>query len=164
LEKHPISGTYSEQWYEAKGDCTFVLFENLEYEEWLGVFGNGGITKYSSAIPFPSTTSALVIAQGKGYVVDIQTKQLRYKTKCDYIVNAVQVPARNIIVACDFTKVHAFSNEKQIWQSDDIASDGVELGDMSDACLHGKAWRYSQWQPFTLRIDDLVLQFGKVTE
>lgn len=164
LEKRPFSGTFPEQWYEAIGECTFVLFENLDYVEWLGIFGNGGITKYSAAIQFPNSTSVLVIAHGEGYVVDNQTKKLRYKTNCDYIVSAIQVPDRDLIFACDFTKLYAFSSEEQIWQSDKIASDSIELGKISGGYVHGKAWQYSQWKSFTVKIDDLRLELGKVIE
>lgn len=164
LENRPLSGTFPEQWYEAMGECTFVLFEDLDYVEWLGVFGNGGITKYSAAIQFLNTTSVLVIAQGEGYVVDNQTKKLIYKTKCDYIVNAVQIPARDLVFACDFTNLYAFSSKEQIWQSDDIASDGIELGKVTGGFVHGKAWQYSQWYSFTVKVDDLSLELGKVIE
>jgi hypothetical protein len=162
LEKSPISGTYPEQWYKAKGECTFALFEGAEYEKWLGVFGNGGITQYSAAIDFPTTACVLVIARGKGYVVDIQSRQLRYETECDYIVNAVEVPTRDVIVAYDFTRLYAFSSEKQLWQSDNIASDGIELGEVSNAYVRGKVWRYDQWFPFTLKVDELSIELGKV--
>ena len=162
LEAPPISGTYPEQWYRAKGECTFALFEDAESEEWLGVFGNGGITQYSAAISFPTTACVLVIARGKGYAVDIQTKQLRYEAQCDYLVNAVEVPARDLIVACDFTRLYAFSSEKQLWQSDNIASDGIELGEVSESYVRGKVWQYDQWLPFTLKVDELSIELGKV--
>lgn len=140
------------------------MFEDSEYEKWLGVFGNGGITNYSVVINFPTTAFVLVIARGKGYVVNIKTKQLQYETMCDYIVHAVQVPTRNLIVACDFTRLYAFSSEKQLWQSNNLASDGVELGEISASNVRGKVWRYNHWLPFTLRIDDLNIELGKENE
>jgi len=164
VQKRPISSTYPEQWYEAKDQCTFALFEDDKYEEWLGVFGNGGITKYSSVINFPNTSSVLVVAKGKGYVVDLQTRDLRYQTTIDYIVQAIQIPERDLIIACDFTKLYAFSSAKQLWQSDDVASDGIELDKASENDVRGKVWLYNHWQQFTLYVDSLTMELGKVIE
>lgn len=59
LENRPISGAYPEQWFDARGECTSILFEDDNYEKWLGVFGNAQITQYCAAFLFPGTSNVL---------------------------------------------------------------------------------------------------------
>ena len=164
LKNRPISGTYPEQWFDAQGQCTSILFEDDKYEKWLGIFGNSEFTQYSAVILFPVTSSVLIVAKGQGYVVDVNTKELRYKTNCDYIVNAIQVPSQDLIIACDFTDLYAFSSKKELWRSDRIASDGIELATAANRDVYGKAWNYDHWQDFTLHTDNMVVELRKVIE
>ena len=164
LESHPISGAYPERWFDARGECTFILFEDNNYEKWLGVFGNSQITRYSTVIPFSGTACVLVIARGQGYVVDVNMKELRYKSSCGYIVSAIQVPSRDMIVACDFTDLYTFSSEKELWRSEQIAMDGIEFVKATNSEVQGKAWIADHWQNFTLDVDTMSVVFRKVAE
>lgn len=103
LNHQPISGTIEERWFDAVGDCLWVRFEDDEGVAWVGVFGKVGFTQVRAAVGFNEGRSAFVIAGGQGYVVDLETRSLRYKTDYDAHVSAIAVPGRDLIITCDYT-------------------------------------------------------------
>jgi hypothetical protein len=164
LERRPLSGTYPECWYEAKDQYTYVLFEDDLYEKWLGVFGNGRIVEYHAVVNFPTTTSLMVVGGGKGYVVDGNTRELHYQTECDYLSSAHAIPAKDLIIACDFTGFYAFSSEKQLWQSGRIASDGIDIDVVSAEEIAGRLWLNGFWRGFKLQLENFSVEIGRVIE
>lgn len=164
LDIRPLPGDYPEKHFNARGQCTSVLFEDQNYQDWLGIFGNGGVTQYSAATLFSTTSAALIMAKGEGYAVDVNTKQLTYKTKCDYLVDALQIPDRDLIIAYNFTNIFAFTSKKQVWDSGRIASDGLKFEGIFASVVHGKVWAYTQWQNFTLNLNTFKLEFEEIVE
>ena len=155
LSKRPMSGKYKEHWFDAVNDCISVLFEDGEYQDWLGVFGCSDIVQNSVVVPFSVGTAIHVVAGGKGYVVDVNTRSLSYHTPCDWLVDAIAVPGRDLVIGCDYTRLYALSSSEQLWQSDRIALDGIQFLTSAQDHLVGQGWQgITEWSPFTLHFDE----------
>ena len=153
LSKRPVSGLYSEEWFDTIGDCDSVLFEDEDYQDWLGVFGRGRIVKFSTAILYTVGSTALVIAGGKGHVIDVNSRELKFRTTCDHLVGAIAVPERHLAIACDFTHLYALTSTEETWKSERAAMDGIRFGHVTPENLSGLAWDLDGWHTFTLRYD-----------
>jgi len=156
LAEPPVSGSIPERWYDATGDCVWVRFDdgdNGEGGAWAGVFGSSRLTGRASVTLFGGGPWALVIAGGRGYVVDTRTGELRHRTECDYLVDAIAVPGRDLVVACDFTDLYAYSASALVWRSDRVALDGIEFDPAGPRELRGRVWGGSEWHPFRLDLD-----------
>lgn len=149
-DKIPLSGTVPERHYDAVGDCTWVRFVLDDATEWAAVFGNGNVVTNRAAVLFGDGRTALVIAGGQGYVIDAFTGELHHKTQCDYLHNAIPVPNRDFIVACDWSNLYAFSRAGQLWRRRNFALDGIEFDSATETSLVGRAWHPDGWRRFTL--------------
>jgi hypothetical protein len=164
LDHRPHSGEYTERWYDAVGDCINVLFEDDEYNDWLGVFGSGGVGSLRRALIFPTTSTALIIAGGHGYVVNGNTGVLSYRMDCDAWQDVVIVPGHDLIMGCDFTKLYGVTSNGLQWKSDRVALDGILLKEVTPDYLIGQAlqvrhsYSYSDfvWIDFKLVFDGWV--------
>jgi hypothetical protein len=154
----PESGTVKERWFDAVGDCTWVRFVTDDPTEWAGVFGNGDMAKHRKAVLFGDERTAMVIAGGQGYIVDAQTGELHHKTDYDCFCDAVTVPGRQFVIACDFTNLYAVAKGGVVWRSSRIALDGIKLDSATETFLAGQGWEIDGWHPFTLSIDDWHVQ------
>ena len=124
----PQSGSVTERRFDATGNCTWVRFAAADADEWTGVFGNGDIVRHSKAVLFGDNRTAFVIAAGQGYIVDAVTGEMLHKTPEDCFCDAISVPGRDFIIACDFTDLYAVSQSGVIWRSERIALDGIKFG------------------------------------
>jgi hypothetical protein len=152
LSAPPVSGSIPERGYDATGSCVWVRFEDAKGGEWTGVFGASGLTGSASVTLFEDGRSALVIARGQGYIVDTESGELRHKTECDYLVDVLAIPARGLVVACDFTMLLAYSPGGLVWRSARVAVDGIRLESATPEELRGSIWDGNDWQPFRLAI------------
>jgi hypothetical protein len=154
LRRRPISGKYYERWYDARGNCASVLFEDNEYQDWLGVFGKGDLVRFSTSILFSIGSAAFVVAGGQGYVVDVNSGELRYRTICDRLVGAIATPNRDLVIACDYTSLYALTSTEQIWRSERVAFDGIRLEHATPGHLSGSVCFPDGWHAFTLHYAD----------
>ena len=85
LAQPPISGTIVERHFDVSADSNlWVKFVDPEGDEWVGVFGDGA-TRFDAVVPFgdaPERT-ALVIASGRGYIIDLAARTLVRWTSWD---------------------------------------------------------------------------------
>lgn len=157
----PQSGSVAERWFDASGDCTWVRFADDEMDEWVGVFGNGGFVPNSRAAAiFGDNRTAMVIAGGQGYIVDAVSGDMLHKTAEDRFCDAISVPGRDFVIACDFTDLYAVSKNGVIWRSPRIALDGIKFGSSTEQSLTGECWcgatdsnGADEWGRFTLHFD-----------
>ena len=149
----PVSGSVSERWYDAYGNCTWVRFETLGQSPWVGVFGNGHVSRHSTAILFGKQPLAFVIAGGIGYIVDVNTGQLVHKTEGEMFVSAISVPDRDFVIACDWTELYGIDPSGEIWCSERAALDGIVLDRSSSTTLTGRVWQHDGWHRFELMFD-----------
>jgi hypothetical protein len=162
LRQPPVSGSIPERWFDAAGPCTWVRFEPSIASAWAGVFGAGGVVRSSAVVPFADGRHVLVIAQGRGYVVDGETGVLRYRTASEFLVQGLTIPQRDFVIACSWTHLFAFGTAQELW-SGDVALDGIRLGSATTSELRGEAWSGSDWRPFTLAFDGWLIHPTAVT-
>ena len=157
-EQVPESGTVPERWFDAAGSCAWVRFVDDDGDEWAGVFGRSGFSGHCKAVLCGDGRTALVIADGQGYVVDAQTGELHHKTTCDCLCDAIAVPGREFVIACDFTGLYAVSKQGEVWHSPRVALDGIRLNGATEASVTGEAWWHDEWCSFTLEFDGWRIQ------
>ena len=149
LSEPPISGSIKEFQFDAKGDCTWFQFER-ESEIWAGVFGKGSLINYNAACKFSDDTYVFIIAGGQGYILNSRTQKLCHKTSVDYFVSAIAAPGKDLVFACDFTRLSAFDIQELLWRSDQVARDGNELDSSTETELTGKVEQWDGWYAFKL--------------
>jgi hypothetical protein len=149
----PMPDKYPEVHFDVAGLGLWVHFEDDEYEDWTGVFGPGDIAGDDFAIAFSNGSCALISSKGKGYVVDVNTRQLTYRTDCRMLFDAIAIPDRELIIACDYTSLYAYSCSSEVWHSLRIASDEIEFINATPDALSGRAFIWGDWQTFRLDLD-----------
>jgi hypothetical protein len=149
LSEPPVSGTIKEYLFHAQGDCTWIRFES-ESEIWAGVFGHGALENYNAVCKFADDKYVFVIAGGQGYILDCHARKLCHKTSVDYFVSAIAAPGKDLVLACDFTRLSAFDTQELLWRSDQVARDGVKLDSSTQEELAGKVEQWDGWYSFKL--------------
>lgn len=158
---------------QVAGDSTWVCFEGIGTEPWVGAFRNGDVAFYSTAIPFGDDggRTMLVVARGQGYVVDVSTRALLRQTPWDYSYTALTVPGREFVVVADTTDIWLAYRDEDVrptvtgnpmpWSDPHrLALDGLVLDDPSPDALTGKAWQPDGWYTFRMRYADRVAELG----
>ena len=156
LSYRPLSGEYEEHFFDAVGECQSVLFETKELKTWLGIFGNGGEANFSTAQLFSNSPNALVVAEGAGYVVNVNSSELIYKTRDNLLSGVIGIPVKDLFIACSFTSLFALSQEGIVWESKRISWDGIKLESASEDEVLGRVWiaPEGKWIPFQLVLDE----------
>ena len=150
LSSPPTSGSIQERWYDATGCCAWVHFEDREGREWVGVFGSSGLRPGKASVTlFDADRSAFVIAGGQGYIIDTESRELRHRTECAWLVAALAIPERGTVLACDDSSLFAYSAAGLVWRSERIAVDGIRLEAASAAELRGSC-DVGEWRSFRL--------------
>lgn len=153
-EQPPDSGTIEERWFDAVGDCTWVRFALDDGSEWAGVFGSGYNPPARKAVLFDDARTALVIAGGLGYVVDAVSGELLHKTEADGLRDAITIPGRDFVIACDPLRLFCVSTLGVTWQSERIALDGIRLHSATNEEVSGEIADVDGWHAFKLYFDD----------
>ena len=178
----PLAGTVPERHYDVSaGENAWVRFDDGEGGEWVGVFGAGGVSPFTAAVPFGDDggRTVLVIAGGQGYVVDAATGELRRRTPWDYSYAAAPPPGRDFVLVADTTRIWAVRRDADVPAASAVrhefdieaehdpsapatrvALDGVVFDAPGPDALTGKAWQMDGWYAFRLRYDGLVVEPG----
>ena len=151
LDTPPISGSIPEHWYDAWADCVWVHFDAGEGREWAGVFGASGVTASKVVTLFGGDRSAFVIARGQGYIMDTRSRELRHRTERECLVDAMALPGRDLVAACDSWNVFVYSSAGLVWRSDRIAVDGIRLEAAGPEELAGSC-DVGDWRSFRLEL------------
>jgi len=138
LDKPPISGSIEEIRYEARGGCTWVLFDPPDSEPWAGVFGKGLLPARNRVALFADGGAAFVVAGGQGYSVDLRDRRLLHRADQDDLCRVLALPETDFVVCADYTRLLAFSREGLCWTSDRVALDGIILDAASRTQVTGK--------------------------
>ena len=153
----PISGSVSEEHFDAFGDCTWVHFDDEVGGCWAGAFGTHRLVD-SFTVLFSDERTALVSAGGQGYLVDLTGRRLLFRTDA-ILVGGITVPDRPFVVVHDWVRLYALGKEGSLWKSHRIAMDGIELLGTTEKTLHGRAWD-GDWHTFTLAYDGWAIEGG----
>ena len=152
LSLPPVSGSIDEVHFDAVGNCLWVKFVDDECQEWCGVFG-AGFGTFSKAVVTDQSGHCFIISSGQGYIVDVNTRGLLQKTENDALVSAISIPERELFVACDYTRLIAYSPAGVVWESERVSVDGINFIEVSELVLKGQVWNMENWVDFVLEID-----------
>lgn len=153
LTRPPVSGTIPEVHFDAKGECTWVRFEDDDGEEWAAVFGSGQ-TAAAKAVTLDPGPYAFVVAGGRGYFIDTARRSLIYRAECDYLGDVLAVPGRNLVAAATFWTLYVFSPDSRqpLWE-DVVACDGIRLTSATGQVIKAEVEDYDGWYEYELRLD-----------
>ena len=150
LAEIPMSGTYPEVEFDARGECTWVKFFDA-HEPWVGVFGRG-VAGPELVCQFGEIKAAFVIARGQGYIVDLLERKLIESTASPTLQDAATVSATNYVVTADWNEVYLFDSKGEIWRSIRLARDGIELVRTSPLVIEGRAEQHDGWHNFSIDV------------
>ena len=152
LRKRPESGEYNEITFSpGYFDDRWVLFEDNNYNEWVGIFGSGqfGCDKI---LFFPNTTIVFIIAKGKAYVIDIEKGDLAYEHTCDENLTEVFLfGKRDIILTRGNLGVYYFTSKKLCDQIDFPGIDRIIIKNQNNDII--KCEIYACMDIFNLEIN-----------
>ena len=162
LRSPPISGTIPEVRFQAVGDCTWVWFEDGAGDEWAGIFGRGPATTDRVAL-MNGGPLAFVVAGGRGALVDIERRTLRYWAAAEHLTDVIAVPGRDFVVACDWWQMWAFGSKapEPLWVQA-VAGDGIKLDRATSTDLRACVWEYDGWYAFRLEFDGWRTTVGEL--
>jgi hypothetical protein len=156
LSTIPLSGSFDELRFDAKGDSTWVKFLSDDGTEWCGVFGTG-ISGHSGVDVSAEHSLAFVVSAGYGYLVDVDRRVVSYKTKSDQIVSARFIPRTQRVVACNYTNIFIIEDGRTIWDSGRVSWDGIEFQEVSQDRVSGRVNDLSDdWPRFSLELESLA--------
>jgi hypothetical protein len=184
LTAKPESGTVLERHYGVSTDTyTWVRFESStgEFEPWVGIFPNAPVAFFSTAVSIGRGPTALVVACGQGYVVDVFTGAVIRMTPWDYAYSAASVPDRDFVVVANTTEIwgtyedreqyarlstpwftpldhRAIPTEAESEEYERVALDGIVFETVTAHELRGKVWWPNGWHNFTLDFDTWVVR------
>ena len=180
LAKPPISGTIVERHFDVSaGSNLWVRFAEPEGDDWVGVFGDG-LTRFDAVVPFgddPERT-VLVIAGGRGYIIDLSARTLVRRTTWDDADHAISVPHQAFVVVARCIRVLGVgrADERNAIRTEmgwydypgksgptgRIALDGIVFTAASPTQVEGRLWDGDGWYAFTLTLPQLTVTRGKL--
>ena len=99
--------------FHALGNCLWVLFEDVNYRQWCGIFGAGNL---SSEVKLDDTGFAVLVS-GKLYRVNANSRDLRFVSEEQELTDAVYSPERDLIVSCDWSNLYTYTKRGRSWRS-----------------------------------------------
>ena len=145
----PLPVQFSESGLGTHHEGTVVEFVDDSGASWIGNF-QGGFTSFEGV--FKMGSSIFIIACGKGYLIDPQSRQtLRYVS--DSITNAIAIAGTTDLLLCDGTSVERVGTLQ--WKSKRISWDGFKNVRVVDKELHGDSWSPigDNWISFRVNLD-----------
>lgn len=164
---HPTrSGDYREFRFDAYGSCTWVLFQPPTEDDWVGVFGAGDYGGHAAAVNWEAQR-ALVIAGGRGYLVDTAAKTPVRRIARESLHDAAWVPRREVWVVVDDLRLFVLHAEGTfLWATGRISLDGIRRLRVSGDVVHAEAQTGAgaasedYWSPFTVNLETRAVQGG----
>jgi len=184
LRTPPLSGDYLERHYDVSARAnTWVRFDDGEGAEWVGVFGNGDWVRSKAAVPFGDDggRTVLVVAGGRGYVVNALTGDLVRRSSRDDLNRTAAVPGRDFVLAASTTGIWAIGriDDRAAWShgpdlsnaapstpvsETTLALDGVLFDEVRSDTACGKVWQPDGWYAFTLNLTELEFTRGPLLD
>lgn len=161
LAAPPISGTISESHFHAVGDCVWIQFDPEDGPPWVASFGkNGGLWQSIAVAVFGDGRSAAVIAGGRAYVVDLESRSVRYLTGEDLLMTVISVPEQQFVIATSYGSLHALGIDRGLW-SFGIGGGDIVLDSATATHVVGKVSDHTGRYAFSLRYEGTRLQWGE---
>lgn len=151
--------TIPEVTFDAFGNCLWILFEDDDFREWCGIFGAGEL-HYEGKLQRLNNGDYSVLVAGRLYRVNVNSRTLVFASEERMLTDAIYVPQRDLMIACDFTNLFGYYADGTKWRSDRVALDGISLDRVDNDSVHGffEADVNEFVPPFTLYLDDMHIE------
>ena len=116
LTNTPISGEFPEFYFgEHFRQTIWVEFVDNEFEKWVGCFPCEYHKLLNEVLVDKENKSAFIVSSGIGYLIDIESKRLNYKTEEHPLIeSAILTINPNYFIAGTYYCVYIFDSEKLI--------------------------------------------------
>jgi hypothetical protein len=116
LDNTPVSGEYPEVHFgDDFYDGIWVKFTDSNYEMWIGHFLGLGKNTSDKVLVSHDKKKAFVLSGYRGYIVDIDTRELKYKTNDEYYIHSlIQTSSPDYFIATTYSSVCIFDENKMI--------------------------------------------------
>lgn len=106
---------------------------------WLGRFqwGDEGLT---GVYRTPNDSVLCAIARGRAYLVDAFNPRDPAAAACEPVRVVKRALAPKLLLLADYTKIAAYGTTGLAWVSDPVSWDGVEITEIGNELLAGRAW------------------------
>jgi hypothetical protein len=128
LTNTPTSGESPEIYFgENFRQTLWVEFVDNEYEKWIGCFQCDYPNVLNEVLVDRENKSAFVVSGGIGHLIDIENRELKYKTEENPLIESIiQTTNPDYFIAGTFYCVYVIDNEKLIKEvSADELVDGI---------------------------------------
>lgn len=150
----PLSGSYEEHDFGGRGLRCWFKFTDSDYVEWCGKFEPGTKPRKRKVLRLPRTRGVFILVDGRGYVVNTDTRQLLARTASDMLEDAVLIPEAAEVVITNGYSIGLFGPSGDIWQSEPVSLDGIEFGRVSPDRVTGRLRGLPDaWYDFTFHVD-----------
>lgn len=158
IRERPMA-TIPEVTFDAYGNCLWILFEDDDFREWCGIFGAGEL-HYEGKLERLNNDHFSVLVAGRLYRVNVNSRTIVFASKERMLTDAVYVPQRDLMIACDFTNLFGYYADGAKWRSDRIAFGGISLDRVDENAVHGSfdAEMSGFNTPFMLYFDDMHIE------
>ncbi len=128
------------------------FFPNETSSSWIGNFQRG-LTSLDKVLAHPNGSSAIVIAGGECYIIEIENRKLKESFGGMY-ETVFCIFEKNIVILGTSIDFDALNASGHLWQSQRISWDGLRHLKQEENILSGEAWSLGNtWIPFSLDID-----------
>ncbi|MFN3195660.1 MAG: hypothetical protein ACE364_06925 [Chlorobiota bacterium] len=116
LDNTPVSGEYPEVHFgDDFYDGIWVKFTDSNYKMWIGHFLGSGKNASDKVLVNHDKKTAFVLSDSRGYIVDINTRELKYKTDEEhYIQSLIQTSSPDYFITTTYSSVCIFDENKMI--------------------------------------------------
>ena len=166
LDRPTPSGDYREFRFDARNSCAWILFQPPTEEDWVGVFGAGDYGGTIVVVDW-NVERAVVVATGRGYIVDTSSRTLVAQPLDENFQDAVYDPSGQRVILADDLRVFVVdSSGALLWNTNRLSIAGIRHLKVVGPVVHGEAWTYGgssdedSWFPFTVDLDTREVSGG----
>lgn len=149
----PVSGMYEEHDFGEGSERRWIKFTDSQYGEWCGKFEPGDKPGHEKILWFPDSCDFFILADGRGYIVNADSRKLLARTQSDMLEDAVVVPTRDMVAVTNGLTVALFGRTGDIWESERISLDGIGFDRVCDDRVIGKLNDLTDdWRDFSFHV------------
>ena len=128
----------------------FVQFKPDNGPGWIGNFAKG-LGGLSTAVKHPNDKAVIVIANGEGYIVNPDTREVEEMGSS--IQQLIDVPEYRMMIIVDPFTIEALGENGSLWKTHRISVEGIRNIHITGTALRGEVSDLSgDWLPFWIDI------------
>jgi len=147
---HGVQRAFGGSGFETpNGDELSLNFTQVGGASWTGHFVTGVTKGRCFVVATPSDQHCCVVAEGQGYLVDVQNPDRTIVLPACDIVDVVG-GEKGMLVLVTFTNLIGIVQGGRWWRSERLASDGIRDVTLSGNTIKGKGWQAhsDEWTEF----------------